>query len=316
MKKALKITKYVLLGILAAFLLFLFVVFTYNGIMVLREKDLLENQQISQTVEVDGHHMSVYVSGNGLHTLVFLSGSGDPSPVLGFKPFAEHFENECRIAIIEKFGYGFSDEYEGSRDVETRVRQNREALKAAGAEEPYILCPHSYSGLEAIYWAQNYPEEVEAIAGLDMAVPASYESYDEKTISQVHSTIKLKRFLRKLGIIRLLAGGSDQDGVTEEEKKAELALAGGRFCNKTFERESDYLLDDIKLINDGKAADVPTLLIISDGKVTEGWIDIELEYASKLTDATTLQLDCGHTVYEYEADKCEEAIKNFIERIH
>ena len=32
------------------------------------------------------------------------------------------------------------------------------------------------SGLEALYWAQKYPDEVSAIIGLDMAVPEYYGS--------------------------------------------------------------------------------------------------------------------------------------------
>ena len=37
-----------------------------------------------------------------------------------------------------------------------------------GFEGPYVLCPHSMSGLEAVLWAQKYPDKVEAIVGLDM----------------------------------------------------------------------------------------------------------------------------------------------------
>ena len=69
-----------------------------------------------------------------------------------------------------------------------RVRQNREALEAVGINGPYILCPHSYSGLEAVYWAQNYPDEIEAIIGLDMAVPKSYDTYDQEIINSVIPT--------------------------------------------------------------------------------------------------------------------------------
>lgn len=104
--------------------------------------------------------MSVYVSGKGPHTLVFLAGSGDPSPVLGFETFAKRFENECRIAIVEKFGYGFSDEYEGSRDVETRVRQNREVLKAAGAEGPIFSALIRIQGLRLFTGRRIIPKRL------------------------------------------------------------------------------------------------------------------------------------------------------------
>ena len=155
MKKALKITGKILLGLLAVVSVLLLCVFVFNKVSLAGEKKILKNQKISQMVEVDGKQMSIYAAGEGDHTLLFLAGSGATAPVLDFLPFANRFADNCKVVIAEKFGYGFSDEYIGSRDIETRVRQYRDAMKAADIQGPYILCPHSYSGLEAIYWAQN-----------------------------------------------------------------------------------------------------------------------------------------------------------------
>jgi pimeloyl-ACP methyl ester carboxylesterase len=58
--------------------------------------------------------------------------------------------------------------------------------------------------------------------------------------------------------------------------------------------------------------DVPTLLIVSDGTIDEGWIGFENDYAAQITDVTTVQLDCGHSVYINEPDKCEEAMRDFL----
>lgn len=54
--------------------------------------------------------------------------------------------------------------------------ETRTALQKAGLCGPYVLLPHSMSGLEALYWATQYPNEVEAIIGLDMAMPKAYEN--------------------------------------------------------------------------------------------------------------------------------------------
>ena len=70
---------------------------------------------------------------------------------------------------------------------------------------------------------------------------------------------------------------------------------------------------DLKKIDSKSISDVPTLLIISDGTVTDGWIDFEMDYASKLSDVKTLQLDCGHSVYDYEPEACEKSIREFVE---
>ena len=130
MKKVLKNTGKVLLGIVCVIAAMLIASSVYNKICLASEKDLLENQIYGQKVEVDGHDMSVYVAGEGKHTLVFLAGSGDTAPILGYKRFIDRFEKDYRVVVIEKFGYGYSDAFDGSRDVETRVDQDRQALKA------------------------------------------------------------------------------------------------------------------------------------------------------------------------------------------
>lgn len=316
MKKVLKAIGKVLLILFIIILVLLLGVFVFNRIMLSREKALLENQQIGQLVEVDGHNMSVYVSGEGEHTLVFMVGSGTSSPIMTYKPFVERFTDDYKIVIIEKFGYGFSDGFDGSRDVETRVRQDREALEAAGITGPYILCPHSYSGLEAVYWAQNYPDEIEAIIGLDMAVPRSYDAYDEEVIETVNSSDALKRTLRIMGITRFLVDGTIPEDFTEEEKKLAIAIACSTYGNATASNEANYIISDLEIIDSKMVPDIPTLLIISDGTIAEGWIDFEMDYASSLSEVTTVKLDCGHSVYKYEPERCEEEMYKFIEGLN
>lgn len=122
--------------------------------------------------------MSVYTEGEGDKTLVFMSGGGTCSPILDFKSLYSLLSSEYKIAVVEKFGYGFSDIVDEKRDIDTILSETRMALDKAGIKGPYVLCPHSLSGLEALYWAQKYPDEVEAIVGLDMAVPTYYDEMD------------------------------------------------------------------------------------------------------------------------------------------
>ena len=74
MKKALKVTGKILLGIVAFIAVVMAGIFTYNIICSASEKDLLENQLYGRKVEVYGHEMSIYVAGEGEHTLVFMAG--------------------------------------------------------------------------------------------------------------------------------------------------------------------------------------------------------------------------------------------------
>lgn len=95
---------------------------------------------------------------------------------MDFKSLYSLFSDQYQIVVVEKFGYGFSDIVDKGRDIDSILEDTRAALAAAGLNAPYVLCPHSMSGLEALYWAQKYPDEISAIIGLDMAVPEYYDS--------------------------------------------------------------------------------------------------------------------------------------------
>ena len=110
-----------------------------------------------------------------------------------------------------------------NRDIDTILSETRMALDKAGIEPPYVLCPHSMSGLEALYWAQKYPEEVEAIVGLDMAVP---DYYDEMNINI--PIMRLGQYCAGLGITRCLLSLAESDAiksVTLSEKEKEIYRA-------------------------------------------------------------------------------------------
>ena len=156
MKIVLKRCIKVIVIIIVILMLFLTISFIRHKICLSNEKDLLT--PLGELVEVDGHDMSIYIEGEGGHTLVFLSGSGTCSPILDFKSLYSLLSDDYRIVVVEKFGYGFSDIVDSDRDIDTVLRQTRTALDKAGINGPYVLCPHSMSGIEALYWAQQYPD--------------------------------------------------------------------------------------------------------------------------------------------------------------
>ena len=64
MKKALKITGKILLGLLILLAAVLIITTVYNQIMLKKNKALYETP-LGQLVEVDGHNMSIYTEGEG-----------------------------------------------------------------------------------------------------------------------------------------------------------------------------------------------------------------------------------------------------------
>ncbi|MBR1724740.1 MAG: hypothetical protein IJ723_06970, partial [Ruminococcus sp.] len=75
--------------------------------------------------------------------------------------------------------------------------------------------------------------------------------------------------------------------------------------------------DAVKKIDGVPMPDIPMLMFVSDGKETgiEKWSDIQKEYASELSNATVIELDCGHYVHNYKQEQISEKMKEFIGNI-
>lgn len=305
--------------IVAVIVLFIIVSFIRHKICSFRERKLLT--PLSKLVEVNGHNMSVYTEGEGDKTLVFLSGGGTCSPILDFKSLYSLLSNEYKIVVVEKFGYGFSDVLDEQRDIDTMLSETRMALEKAGIEGPYVLCPHSMSGLEALYWAQKYPEEVEAIIGLDMAVPAYYD--------EMHISIpitKLGQYGAALGITRWIPGLAESDAIkagtlSEEEKEIYRAVFYQRTATVTMIDEVKAVKDNAKTVKENGVPQAPMLLFISNGSggtgfTEETWRRIPKEYIAGCDNASYIELDCPHYVHDYEYEKISEEIRNLLKKMY
>lgn len=302
--------------ILAVLILLMAGIFINHKIRLNSEKELLT--PLGKLVEVDGHNMSVYTEGDGETTLVFMSGGGTCSPILDFKSLYSLMSDDYTIAVVEKFGYGFSDVVDRSRDIDTILEDSRAALTAAGMTAPYVLCPHSMSGLEALYWAQKYPDEVTAIIGLDMAVPKYYESMEINSFM-----LGLSSWAADFGITRLLPGISESEAIlhgtlTERDKDIYRAVFYTRTATSTMLKETEAVKDNAKLVESKGAPQLPILLFISDGTGGTGfdketWRSIPKEYIAQVEGGEYIELDCPHYVHDHEYELIGEKITEFLQ---
>lgn len=311
MRKAAKIA----LAAVGAPVLLLLLCFVNHQIRLAQEDGLFT--PLGTMVEVDSHQMSVYTQGAGAQALVFLSGSGTSSPILDFKALYSLLSGDYTIAVPERFGYGFSDVAGLPRDLDTVLEQTRAALEKAGLAPPYVLCPHSMSGLEALYWAQQYPEEVRAIIGLDMSVPAAY---DGMAISA--PLLRLLQFGGAVGLTRFIPGLSDsaaiQSGALSREEEAVCrAVFYRRTMTGDMVNEALCAKENAGRVARGGAPDVPILMFCSDGSggtgfSKEDWRAVQSAFANSAPSADILYLDCGHYVHDCEPQRLAAEINNFL----
>lgn len=265
-------------------------------------------------VEIDNHKMHVYSAGDERQPkLVFMSGSGTVSPVYDFRILYEKLVSDFRIIVIEKFGYGCSDLYEGPCDIDSVVSFQRKALEKAGEKGPYILLPHSMAGLEAIRWQQKYPDEVSAVIGLDMAVPEVYLHWKQEEIDRRIRFMKRMRVLNRCGLLFWYPLSSR--GLNRDEIRHQRLLRKRNAMNPCYVNEAKAVLENARLVHTGGGITCPVLMFISDGRqVSAGWTDCAREFADE-TKAETVRLNCGHYIHYYESGQISRQIRAFANRI-
>ena len=274
-------------------------------------------------VEVNGHRMHVYTEGpeeldgsdGRVHdeavTLVFLSGGGTAAPVYDFRPLYRKLSSWYRCVVVEKAGYGYSEIEKRSRQLDAMLEETRLALRLAGEKGPFVLLPHSMSGLEAIYWAQKYPDEVMGIVGMDMAFPKAYENKKANP-----GSLKLMGMLAFFGIQRCpLLQVVGKEGLTEEEYRQAKLLGNRNFLNKVVLEEAASVYANAEMVKKHRKPEVPFLLFCSDGKELGGfWVPLQKKYAERLN-CELIQYDCGHYLHHYKAREMAETIRPFVEKI-
>ena len=190
--KKFKLWSWIVCGFL---LLFLGATFVFHQFSLRNESKLLT--PIGKQVAVNGHRMNVSIKGEGPETIVFLSGAGIASPILDFKNLSDSLSKKYKVVVVERAGYGFSEDSDRSRDVMEILSETRQALAQAHVSGPYVIISHSMASLESLAWQEKYPNEVKALIGLDWALPASYEDLKE------HPTlITLAYWTSKIGLLR------------------------------------------------------------------------------------------------------------------
>lgn len=315
MKKLMRRVSIILVSTFAILSILLIICYINHRVQLSKENDIFQPNGIE--VDVNGHSMNVYAEGTGHTTLVFMSGGGTCSPSLDFKSLYSLLSDTYRIAVVEKAGYGFSEVTTNTpRNIDTVLSETREALHLAGVDGPYVLCPHSMSGIEAIYWAQQYPEEVSAIIGLDMAVPESYEKYHIN-----RTMLRLSQFAANIGLTRWIPNIATSEAIkhgtlTEEEKTLYRAIFYRRTATADMLREVQQIKASAKKVADGSTPKLPILIFSSNGEGTgwseSAWREYQSAFIASCTNGTIIELDCSHYVHDIEYKKIALDIKQYL----
>lgn len=307
-----KILKKWFLGFLSLMLLFLGATFFYHRISLQKENKFLT--PMGQTVLVNGHKINVYVEGDGPETIVVLSGAGIASPILDFKNVSDSLSKKYKVVIVERAGYGYSEDSNYSRDVMEVLSETRQALSQANISGPFIILSHSMASLESLAWQEKYPDEVKALVGLDWALPASYEDLKDNqpllTVAYWSSKIGLLRYFPESFYIK-------NPTLTETERQQYKLLAYKQLMSQAMLHESRLAKENAKKVPSSINPKIPTLLLVSNGEGTtfsqSEWQHYAETFASDQSNVQVIYMDAPHELYHYQSHEIVSRIEEFLE---
>ena len=308
---AMKKLKKWFLGFLSFILLFLAATFIFHRISL--EKEQASLTPMGQQVLVDGHQINVYVEGDGPETIVVLSGAGIASPILDFKEVSEFLSKRYKVVIVERAGYGYSDDSNHSRDVMEVLSETRQALSQANVKGPFIILSHSMASLESLAWQEKYSDEVKNLVGLDWALPASYENLKD---NQVLLTVAF--WSSKIGLLRYFPESFYIKNPTliESERQQYKLLAYKQLMSQAMLHESQTVKENAKKVPSNINPKIPTLLLVSNGQGTSfsqtEWQFYAERFASDQPNVQVMYFDVPHDLYHYQSNKIVSRIEDFL----
>ncbi|HAE42601.1 MAG TPA: alpha/beta hydrolase [Clostridiales bacterium] len=280
-------------------------------------------QPYGQLVDVNGGKMHVYSMGSGEKTIVLLPGFGVSLPSADFGPLMRKLSESYTVVTIEYFGIGFSDKTDKPRTNENYMNEIRTALAHAGFNPPYILMPHSASGVYSEYYAIQHPEEVSSIIMLDTtstAVTGENPGY----MGLLYSVGKIQQ---ATGFTRIVTGLVPdtklvENGYTEKEI-ADYKTFTYHVLNDTLIDQSLLLIENINEVN-GMVfpEDIPVLKIISKQSIEvmakkdkDDGMGYQNRHLSMLGNKVAhAVVDSTHFVYQTHFDQIVEMTDAFLDQ--
>ena len=306
--KTLKKSALVLLSFL---ILFLVGTFIFHRISL--EKEQASLTPMGKTVLVNGHKINVYVERDGPETIVVLSGAGIASPILDFKNLTDSLSKKYKIVVVERAGYGYSEDSNQSRDVMQVLSETRQALSQANLSGPFIIISHSMASLESLAWQEKYPDEVKTLVGLDWALPASYEN-----LKQNQALITVAFWSSKIGLLRYFPESFYIKNPTliENERKQYKLLAYKQLMSQAMLHESQTVKENAKKVPSNINPKIPALLMVSNGDGTSfsqfEWQRYAERFASDQSNVQVVYMDAPHDLYHYKSHEIVSQIEDFL----
>ena len=138
--------------------------------------------------DVGGYKLHLNCQGSGQPVILIDSGVGGFS--LEWQIIQRELSVDYRVCTYDRAGYGWSDIGPMPRTTKRIASELHILLGKAAVQPPFIFLGHSFGGYTALYFAENYSEDIAGVVLIDSSHPRQSIRLTAKYIDDDHTSIR------------------------------------------------------------------------------------------------------------------------------
>jgi len=270
-------------------------------------------------IDLGTYQAHYLLKGDGDTAVVFIEGSGTPCAYTDFYALQEELSQSFLTLSFDRAGGGWSSETDITRTIDRLTDELSRLIDSTLGDIPVVLVCHSLGALEAIHYAQVYPENVRGIVFLDSGTPAFYAADSELSAKLLNVLNSCARFT---GLIRLLGesgcflpiyGEHDRYcGLPDTLKPLDKAMYYRFAGNPAVRTYLDCMNENAEVVCEGNRLSSLPILVLSSDSGTK-WAEVQKELCTWSECSTQITLARSeHYLHHTNQAEVSEAIRTFL----
>ena len=287
--------------------------------------------RMGRLIDVNGVNMHLYEAGDSDIPIVFTGNIGSNVPFVDLYPLHNTLSENHRVMVYDKPGYGWSDYTSAPRDIDTICKEIHTLLHSddiPGDEdtylEPFIYVAQGMGALEAIRYAQLYPEDVAGLVFVEGTSPSFCVDYNNIMIIESF----LINATRNTGLLRFISNSNfvsnsfnDNADLSNELRSLNKGIGLEKNWNRNAIAEKLKVSENAEVIleslGDKKLGDIPIRVITSKANTYANWNRTQKSLLGLSSDSMQYFIEGSESIIEAnDAPTMLMAIEELITHIH
>ncbi len=258
--------------------------------------------RMGRLVDVNGVNMHLYEAGNSDIPIVFAANIGSNVPYVETYLLHSNLSSKYHTLVYDKPGYGWSDITSAPRDIDTICDEIHTLVHSDEIPDdedtylkPFVFVAYGMGSLEALRYAQLYPEDIAGVVLIEGASPQFCKEFNNIMIVEAYIT----NGLRNLGLLRAMGETSVVNNTlnshTSYPKNLQL-LTKGIGLEKTWNRNMIAEKHNVQkngeaVLSGGDLGDIPLRIITSKANTYSTWSATQKSMLSLSTDSKQIYIE-------------------------